>query len=663
MNRTIRTILGAVLILVITFAAISICQNIGTNIKADVTEQKIFTLSDGTKAILGRINQPIQAKLYYAKTAAMKTQDSIKFFNNYYEFVKTLLQEYVNVSHGMIKLEVIDPRPYTTEEEDALRYGLKRFPINDEENFFFGLVIQTPFGVEKTIPFFSPDRQNFVEYDISYLIDNAITREKKRVGIMSSLPIMGDNVSDYMAQMMQMQGQQPKQPWAIVTQLKSQFTVESIPTDINDVNDINNVDVLLVVHPKDLPEKTQFAIDQYVLNGGRTILCVDPYCYADRPKQPQMQMQGQQDQSSNLEALLHAWGLEMPKDTFAGDLNLAIAASVSRNQRPEKIIGYLGLEEGCFNKDQVISAELNQVRMLFAGALKELPQKTQDPNHPTPAEDITRTPLIYTTSEGNTFKVSSPFELQYNLAGLRDKFSPGTKPVDMGYFVTGKLPSAFPQGIDVDVKEPDPNDPNETVTVKHHLTGLAQAEKDCDVVVFSDVDFLSNDMAYSQSIFGSIVNGDNAALLINSIENLCGSNDLISIRSRGNFRRPFTVVDEIEKQAEAETAQEVDKLNLQISAYNQELQKLVNSAQNAGNQDVIGSTIVQKRRDLELKIRDAKRQLNEVKLKRRERIEALGNELRQFNMLAAPIVILVIAIILGIRRSVRKRYYISRANV
>ena len=243
MNRTLRTIIGAVLILVITFAAISICQQILTHVKLDVTEQKIFTLSDGTKSILSRLNQPLQAELYYAKTAAMEAQDSIKFFNNYNEFVKALLQEYVRISNGMIQLEVIDPRPYSPEEENALRYGLKRFPINDEENFFFGLVIKTQFGVEKTIPFFSPDRQNFVEYDISYLIDTAITREKKRVGVMSSLPVMGEDLSGYMAQMKQMQGQEIQQPWSIVSHMRQQFEVETVPTDINSVDDINDIDI------------------------------------------------------------------------------------------------------------------------------------------------------------------------------------------------------------------------------------------------------------------------------------------------------------------------------------------------------------------------------------------------------------------------------------
>jgi len=669
MNRTLQAVIGAILVLVITFSAVSLCQTLGKRWKTDVTDQKIFTLSNGTKAILARLNQPITAKLYYARTAAMKATDQIQYFNNYYEFVKALLDEYVSVSKGMVQLEVIDPRPYSTEEEEALQQGLRKFPITQEENFFFGLVVQTPFGVEKSIPFFSPDRQNFIEYDISYLIDTAITRQKKKVGVVSSLPVMGDDTSDYMARMMQMQGQQPTPPWIFVEHMRKQYTVEGIPTEVNDVNDFNNVDVLLVVHPKALPEKTLYAIDQYVVRGGRAVVCLDPYCFADKPN-PQMRMMGPQEQSSDLQPLLRTWGLDMPANTFAGDRSLAIAASVTRNQRPEKIIGYLGLTAGSFNTKNVITGQLNEARVLFAGALQEVNDvapRSQDPNAPDKKDEtalpkLTRTPLVMTTDKGNTWKVSSPYELAFpDPTVLMQKFTDGTKPVAMGYLVTGRFKSSYPAGIEIEVDQPDPNDPNSTKKVKKSLTGLAQGTTDGAVVVFSDVDFITNEMAYQSTFFGNLVVGDNSALMMNTLDDLCGSSDLISIRSRGNFRRPFDRVDQIEREAEEKTAEEVTKLNAEITGYNAELQKLASSAKE-GEQEIIGSTLVKKRRDIELQIRTAQRKLNEVKLKRREKIEQLGNTLRQANMLAAPVVILGVAVVLGLRRSVRKRHYISHAS-
>ncbi|MHC4173979.1 MAG: Gldg family protein [Planctomycetota bacterium] len=660
-NRTIRVIIGAFLVLVITFSAVSICQNIGKVLKVDITDQKLYTLSDGTKAILAQLHQPIKARLYYAKTAALKGPDQIQFFNNYYQFVRALLEEYVAASKGMVELEVIDPRPFSDDEVQALRYGLRRFAITQEENFFFGLVLQTQFGVEKAIPFFSPERQNFVEYDISYLIDTAITRQKKRVGIMSSLPVMGDDVSGYMAEMMMRQGQQPKPAWTFVEQLRRKYEVKQVATDVNDIED---VDILLVVHPKDLPEKTLFAIDQFVLKGGRMVACVDPHCFADRAGQMPMQMRMQRSQSSQLNALLGTWGLEMPANTFAGDRSLAMEATITRDQRPERIIGYLSLAPQCFNTDNVITAELNQVNILFSGVLREV----EDSNQVQSDAKIERVPLLMTTDRGNSWSIGSPFELMVlNAQSLMSKFDDGIKPVTMGYLITGRFKSSFPDGIEIEVElsedesSDEPEDPNEDKKTKKLITGLKEAQQNCAVVVFADVDFISDGLAYQNSFFGKIVVGDNSALMMNTIDDLSGSSDLISIRSRGNFKRPFVVVDEIERQAEAETAEEVANINAQIAVFQSELQSILTSAKK-GQEEVIGSSIVLKKKGLELKIHQAQGQLNEVKLKRRERIEHLGNTLRQVNMLVAPTVILIIAVALGLRRSVRKRHYISHAS-
>ena len=659
MNRTIRTIIGAGLVLVIIFSAISISQNIGKGLKVDVTDQKLYTLSDGTKAILSKLNQPITVKLYYAKTAALKGPDQIRFFNNYYQFVRALLEEYVAVSKGMVELEVIDPRPFSDDEVQALRYGLRRFPITQEENFFFGLVLQTQFGVEQAIPFFSPERENFVEYDISYLIDAAITRQKRKIGVMSSLAVMGDDVSGYMYEMMLRQGQEPKRPWTFVEQLRKQYEVVSVAADVNDINDI---DILLVVHPKDLPEQTLFAIDQFVLKGGRMIAFVDPHCFADRPDPKMMQMGMQVSSSSELNVLLKTWGIEMPVNTFAGDRNLASMASIRANQRPERIIGYLNLtpEGKCFDTDNVITTQLNQVRLLFSGVLREV----ADPNEEV---EVRRTPLVTTTNKGNSFSISNAYELMMlDPSNLMSKFIEGNKPVAMGYLITGRLKSSFPDGIEIEVEADEESsdettDPNDVKKIKKQIKGLTEAQKDCAVVVFADVDFISDSIAYQSSFFGKIVVGDNSALVLNAIDDLSGSSDLVSIRSRGNFKRPFVVVDGIERQAEEETREEVAKINAQIAGFQSELQSILASAKK-GQEEVLGSSILQKQRDIELKQRRAQRQLNEVKLTRRERIEHLGNILRSFNMLAAPAVILVIAIVLGVRRSVRKRHYISHAS-
>lgn len=657
MNRTIKIILGVIFILIITFCLISISQNVGKRIKWDITKQHLWTLSGGTKAILAKLNQPITMKLYYAKTAAMKGPDQIRYFNNYYEFVKSLLEEYVAASNGMIKLEIIDPRPYSDDEVAAMRYGLKRFLITEDESFFFGLVVQTQFGVEKTIPIFSPNRQNFVEYDISYLIDTAITRQKKRIGILSSLTMMGDEMSPYMARMMRMQGQNPRPAWSFVEQLKQQYEVQAISTEANEIKDI---DILMVIHPKDLPEQTLFAIDQFVLKGGRAVIMVDPYCVVDLPDRAQMQMGLEHNPSSDLNKLLVNWGLEMPKDTFAGDRQLAREAELKEGQGPQKIIGFLDLTPECFNKDNVITAQLNDVKMLFSGVLREVPIDEKELK----ARNIQRTPLVMTTAKGNSWMVENQMELMmFDAALLMKKFTDGTKPVNMAYMVSGKFKSAFPKGIDIEEQLPaDANEPNAPKTKEVHITGVTEAKEDCAVVVFADVDFISDQVAYSRNMFfGTIIVGDSSALALNAVEGLGGSSELISIRSRGNFKRPFAVVDKIEAQAESQTAQEEEKINQQIAGFENELQSML-ATQKQGQEEIVGSSIIQKKNELELQIREAKKQLQQIKKNRLQRIEALGNELRNFNMLTAPAIILIITIILGIKRSAKKRRYISHAS-
>ncbi|MHC4268225.1 MAG: GldG family protein [Planctomycetota bacterium] len=664
MNRTVRVIIGVILVLIIMFSAISICQNIGKPVKVDVTEQNLYTLSDGTRAIISKLNQPVRIKLYYAKTAALKGSDQIQYFNNYYRFVKSLLEEYVAVSKGMIDLQIIDPRPFSEEEVQALRYGLQRFPITEEESFFFGLVVQTQFGVEKMIPLFSPDRQNFVEYDISYLIDTAVTRQKTKIGVLSSLPVMGSNVSGYMAQMMQMQGQRPEPAWIVIEQLRKQYEVNSIDTDIEEIKD---VDILLIIHPKDLPEKTLFAIDQFVLKGGRTVVCVDPHCFAEKPDQVALQRGVPPSQSSDLNFLLRNWGVEMPQRTFAGDRNLALKASIMANQRPENIIGFLGLTSRCFNPDSVITADLNQVRMLFPGVLNEVGNSDKKED----GIQVDRRPLLVTTDKGNSWTTSSPYELMApNPSQLMSKFVDGTKPVTMGYLLTGKFKSGFPDGIEIE-EEIEANEgessseseksSKENKTIKKKITGVTEATENCTVAVFTDVDFISDMVAYQRTFIGSMAVGDNGTLMLNTIDELRGSSDLISIRSRGNTRRPFIVVDSIEKQAERETANEEARINAEIAGFQNKLNTIISSAKE-GDEEIIGSSILQKKKDLEIKLHDAQRKLRNVKMKRRERIESLGNKLRNFNMLMTPAIILIIAIVLGIRSSIRKRHYISHAS-
>jgi ABC-2 type transport system permease protein len=667
MNRTLRAITAVVFICVIMFCAISIFQNLGQSLRVDLTEGKIYSLSDGTLNILKKLKQPVKLKLYYAKTAAMKGPDQIRFYNDYYFFVKELLGEYAaNAPQGMIDYKVIDPRPYSEEEEEALRYDLKRFPITEEENFFFGLIVQTEFGVTKSIPFFSPDRQNFIEYDVSSLIDAAITREKSRIGVLSSLPVIGDDVTGYMAQMMRMQGQQPKPSWTIVEQLKQQFEVSAIKPDVEEIKN-EDVDVLLVIHPKDLPEKTQFAIDQYVLKGGRTIICVDPHSIIDMPSQQAMMMQQEPpSSSSSLNTLLHTWGLEMPDQTFAGDRGLALSAAARPNERPQKVIAYIDLNKPeCFNSQNVMVSNLNLVRMIFPGVLRPIAAAGEKGSN----SQIELTPLLSTTNRGNTWKVTNPYELSMmDPSKLMDRFIDGTEPVHMAYFITGRFKSSFPNGVEVSAEPAKPDDAEEdkekpTDPNTRLLTGLTEAAETtkCAVVVFADVDFISDIVAYQKTFFGAAPIGDNATLLLNAIDVVSGSSDLIAIRSRGNFTRPFKRIDEIEAKAEEASAKKVADIQAKISGFQQRLREMASTAESK-DQALLESTALKDKQNVELEIRKEEGELQKVKRQNREEIEGIGDRLRNINMILVPAAILVVAIVLSSYRTTRRRRYISHAS-
>jgi ABC-type uncharacterized transport system involved in gliding motility auxiliary subunit len=650
MGRMTRAIMAIFFIAVIGVSAISISQGLFKRKRLDMTEHRLYTLSDGTKAILNKLNQPITMKLFYTRTAAINSSnDQIRYYNNYYTFVRALLEEYKAQSGGKVILEVIDPRPYSQEEMAAIRYGLRRFPLSEEENFIFGLVVQTQFGATKTIEFFAPDRQQLVEYDISYLLDTAVTRQKKRLGVLSSLDLMGD--TGYMAQMKQMQGQQPKQKWGILSHLERQYDVTSIPADTEAIED---VDFLLVVHPKDLPKQTVFAIDQFILKGGRAIIAVDPHSVADMPDMTQ-RMSGAYSSSSNLRQLLGHWGLVMPARTFAGDRTLAVVGATQQGQRPEKILGIIKLESayGCFNPSEPVTSQLREVTLVFPGVLKVQETGVDE------AQNLTYTPLLSTSEAGNAWTVNNDYELMNpDYAQMLRQFRDGDKPVTMAYRVTGTFTTAFPDGIEVLVVSDDEGDESQS----EKLTGLTESQEPGAVVVLADVDMLSDLVAYRRTIFGVSPVGDNSTFILNTLEDLSGSSALISIRSRGNFNRPFTRVDKIEAKAEAETADEEARVMAKIQGFEQQLNEKIRSIEGDDKGALIGQTIIEEKKKIELELRQAESQLRDIKMDKRLQVEKIKSKLWLFCTLPGPALMLLIAVLLGVYRSVKRRRYISHAS-
>ena len=646
MHTTWKTVIAIICIAVITSCIVYIGSIVGGGLRLDLTENKLFTLSGGTGKIISNLQDPLTFRLYYARTAARKGPEAVRYFNNYFNYVNDLLEEYVHASRGKISLRVIDPRPDTDNEEDAINYGLKRFPITEEETFFFGLVVTTETGAEKSIPFFAPDRQAFIEYDITKLIYTVNNPQKKKIGILSSLPVHGDAMSDYLAQMMRMQGKEVKASWLILDAMKEFYEIVPLDTGNPDMNDI---DGLLVIHPKHFRENTLFAIDQYVLQGGNAVFLVDPFCLADEPPRdpnnPYAAMTA--PRNSDLNTLFETWGVQMPEGEYAGDRNLAKVVRTSQFGQSALHIGVMTLDEQCVNKDELIVSELQDMLFFFPGSLQpvELDEEEQ--------KQISISPIISTTEEGNTYQASA-YEMNSPDA-LVARFTPGKEPVVMGYRITGRFKSAFPDGI-LEVKDSTEGEPG----LEEKRIGLIASEKEATLVVFSDVDFITDAFAFQKSIFGVIIINKNSALLLNTLDHLCGSSDLISIRAKGEFQRPFKVVDKIEEAAEKATEAKVAEINEKIQHYQEELNKLQADVTDQ-NVALLRTEGLLKRKELEKKIEAYQRELQVVKRERRQEIESLGHKLQAINTILVPSLILLFSIVLAITRYVRKKSFAGGA--
>ncbi len=647
MKSTIRLILALIFVGVISISAVLLSRKGVGSLQTDFTSDNLYTLSDGTKSILGKLNQTITVKLYYSRVAAMKGPDSIRFWNNYYLYVRDLLEEYANISNGKIKLELIDPRTYSADEEEAIRNGIKRFPISDDESFYFGMLASTEMGKDAVIEFFEPNRQELVEYDVSKIISSLMQRKKRKIGIVSSLPVMGPaNMSPYMMRMMQMQGKRPDPPWMIVSQLRMDYEVQGLKLDTHKVPD--DIDFLMVIHPKGLDQKAVFAIDQFVMNGGKLMVFVDPHCVSDRPpKDPRNPYAGlSYNAGSEMNNLLVNWGAVVYTKKIAVDR--AIATKTGRP--PQAFLPYLTLGDQCVNKSNLMVSELNGVRMLFAGAIGK---------HGGTAKF---TPLMSTTEIGNVWIPKDTTSLNMpDPKRIQDEVQNGTEEVTLACLLTGEMSSIFPNGIDIVDNSPTPPATTQPATSQpavkiKHIDAIKKTAKDsgATVLVVADVDILSDMLCYDRSFFGMAQSGANVPFVLNALEYLSGSEDLISIRSRGRFMRPFIVLDEIERETDRDTQQKIEEVNARIKGYQSKLA--------ASQQDgvLLEAKVLENRRLIEADIAKANRELRELKSARRDKVEALEWKLEQYNVLAAPLVLLMIAIVLWLFRYSRAKHYAAQ---
>ncbi len=598
--------------------AIIILVNTGiTGVRLDLTDARLYTLSQGTENILASLEEPIRLDFYFSR----KTLDSFPSMINYGNRVGDLLREYAAKSGGKLKLTVIEPEPFSEAEDQAVASGLQGVAVNTAgDNAYFGLVARNSVDDEKVIAFFQNQREASLEYDLTKLIYNLANPRKPAIGVISSLPVFG-------AAMLPGQPPVPPQTWAIIESMREFFDVRELTTVTDDI------DVLMVIHPKDLPESTLFDIDQFVLRGGKAMFFVDPLAESDNlgpdPQNPSMP-----DPSSHLDRLLNAWGLEIPGDKVVGDAEYAMRVQTRspRGQSGILYLPWLGLQGEALNREDFATNELEVVNTGSAGAIN----KKED-------SKLTVTPLLRTSSQTMLLE-RIMLQFRQDPESILNNFKSEDKQRDIAVRLSGRAQTAFPEGA------PGGGEQKTGAENKDFLK-----EGDINVILVADTDLLS-DMFWvrAQNFLGMQINqaiADNGDFIINALDNLSGSNDLISLRSRGASSRPFTRVEEIRREAEERFRLREQELQERLKETEQRIVDL----QGKGGSDS-GGMILSPEQAAEIEkfraeMLETRKELRAVQHELQKDIEGLGIALRFINVGLVPLLIAIGAVGAGVYRS------------
>lgn len=601
---------GLLLAAALAIATIIIANATLTSLRLDLTRNKLFTLSEGTVNILSSLEEPVSLDFYFSKKAMV----GFPTLMNYGTRVRDLLEEYAAKSAGKIELTIIEPEPFSEEEDQAVASGLQGVSTNAAgDRAYFGLVGSNATDDEITIPFFQSERQAALEYDITKLIYNLANPKKRVVGIISYLPVFGD-------------AKQAEKPWTIISTLREFFEVRDLGTKPDEIE--QDIDVLMVIHPKDVKDKTLFAIEQFMLAGGNAMLFVDPLAEADRSKPDPEQPMVMPDLDSDLKFLFDGWGIEIAEGKIATDINAAMRVQTRSVRGPQEVIylPWLRLGETSFNKDDFSTSEIKLIHMGTVGSILQSEQST-----------LEFIPLIQTSTESMKLE-RDLIMLQRDPNVILENFKSEGKRQVLAARLSGHVKTTYPEGLDGEDN-----------------SALLQ-EGDINIILVADTDIL-NDLFWirTQNFFGmempqAIAN--NGDFIVNSLENLSGNNDLISLRSRGEFSRPFSRVETIRRAAEDEFRERENQLQSKLEETEKRIQAL---QKDTSGSDLILSAEqnheIEKFREMQLTTR---KELRAVQHELQKNIERLGTKLKFINIGLMPLLITIIAIGSGFYRSRRR---------
>ncbi|HSC61623.1 MAG TPA: Gldg family protein [Rhizomicrobium sp.] len=600
--------IAAVVLAAVIFVAINIAANTGlTDSKLDLTENGQFTLAEGTKHIIADLKEPVTLRFFYSKKVAADYAQ----IDAYAHRVRDMLQEYAARSGGKIVIQEVDPEPFTPEEDEASANGLTGAPTDSGTAVYFGLVATNTVGDKEVVPFFTADREPYLEYDLSSLIYRLSNPKKPKVAILTSLPLNGG---------MQMMMQGGAQTNMIYAQLQQSYDTQIVdPTFITLPKD---TDVLIIAQPPALNAEQVGMIDQFVLGGGRALVFVDP-----NSEMASMASGGGEPSVSNLPQLLKAWGVVYNPQKVLADRTLAQEVQTSNDPRnpTARYPLWLHLTADNFNKSDQVTSQLQAVNLASAGAIS-----------PVKGATTTFTPLLSSSDQAGLLDAAL-VRATPRPQDLWNLIHPAGSPYTIAARITGPAKTAFPQ------------------------TAKLKSAKTINVIVAADSDIFDDRFwVHTQDLFGKRIAqpfADNAAFVLNAVENLTGSSDLISLRTRASSDRPFTVVKQMQAEAQAQYQQEADALQARLSDTEQRLHAL-EQGQAANGQNAKTLTPAQQSEIEQFKhdLINTRAQLRDVQARLRSDIDALGSFLAFINIALVPILVSIFALMMAfIRRRRRAR--------
>lgn len=601
MNRNLISGLGLAL-LAVAFLMVTLLNNLWfSGVRVDLTENKLFTLAAGTREIVQQIDEPINLYFFFSE----KASEDLTTLRAYANRVRELLQEYALLAPGKINLQLIDPEPFSDAEDRAAAFGLQGVPVNNAgDELYFGLAATNALDDQQVIGFFQPDKEAFLEYEISKLIQNLLVQKKPKVGLLSTLKVQGD---------MDMNTFQTTPAWVVIDQIDQASELqtitpgaESLPADL---------DLLVLIQPRGLAESLLSSIDQFALSGGHVLVFVDPLAETDQSQvNPMMGISGAETTIDF--PLLAGWGVQLRKDVVLGDSQQALTVSGVDGQ-PVRHLSILGLQAQNFNIEDVTLSSLETINVSTAGILDVLDQRS------------TQVDVLMASSE-----YAMPIErLRLKMLGDPSELLPDFKATGQFYPVavriTGSASSQYPLPLGGESSVPSPNNLN--------------------VIVVADTDILSDRLwVQLQDFFGQRIvtpwanNGD---FVTNAVDNLTGSSALISIRSRGRFTRPFDVVQDLRREAEASYLNSANDLQSQLAEAERQLGELESSRDEQNLMSLSPeqeATLVRFQQE-KLRIRKA---LRNVRHQLDKDIEMLGSTLKFMNIVLMPLLLIFVLLVL-----------------